>query len=677
MPTQTCRSRRDGLRCGDRWRGVLPGLTDGPDDLLLERWAQDNRFTATAEGTSLAAYELACREAGASARAVLQLAAADRWDVEPEECETDAGFVLHGKERLSFGELAEEAAGYDPPSPPLLRPAASTRRDRSVSGQPRELTHPRLDLPAKVDGSFQFAGDIRLPDMLYAGIRHGPLLQAELTSLDIEAASGQRGLVAVVRGKRFLAAIAETWWAAERALDKMAPRFAVTGIVQTSGTEAALEDGLLHGEQQRVAARGIYAENDTLAEGPYDFSLRYDISPAIHATLETATATARLSGGKLELWMAAQAPEQARRAAAAAIDLSPSDVIIYPMPAGGSFERRLQHDHAIEAALVAREIGEQHRRPVQLIWSRGQEQLASHPRPPAAAALGVKLTKDGRIQSLRTRIATPPAALEFGRRLFANATPWSAIEDTAGEPDPIAVEGAMPPYAIPDVAVDHVPVRLTLPSGRMTANAHGITCFMVESMIDEVAQRGGQEPLSFRIAMLGGDARLVECLQRAARRASWDGGAAGSGQGIACHVMSGVGGDLARGGRIAVIATASRDEGGLSVRRLVAAADIGRVINPDIALQQIEGGMLFATGLALGSAASYVDGMPANLRLSQLALPTLANAPEIAVELIDSDAEPFDAGEIALPAVAPAIANAFHSATGVRLRRLPLLANRP
>ena len=658
------------------WRplpATLPGLTDAPDDLLLERWAQDNRFTATAEGTSLAAYELPCREAGASARAMLQMAAADRWDVEPEECETGEGFVRYGDRQLSFGELAAEAAEYDPPSPPPLRPSPVTLPARPVAGE-RAPTHPRLDLPAKVDGSFLFAGDVRLPDMVYAGIRHGPQPQAELTSFDAEAASGQRGLVGVIRGKRFLAAAAETWWAAERALDAMAPRFAVTGVVDSTEITAALDAGLLNGAQHRVVSRGVYAEDEALTGEPYDFSLRYDIAPAVHATIETTTATARLLDGRLELWMAAQAPEQARRAAADAIGLSLSDVVLYPMPAGGSFERRLQQDHAIEVALIAREMAQQHGRPVQLIWSRGQEHLASYPRSPVAAAVGVKLAADGRIQALRSRIACPPAAREFGRRLFDNQTAWSAIARVAGDADPMVAEGAMPPYAIPDVAVDHVPVRLPLPSGRMTSNAHGYTCFMIESMIDEVAQRGGQEPLSFRIAMLGGEPRLVECLQRAARLASWDGGARGSGQGLACHRMGAAEDGAGQGGRIAVIATASRGEGGLRVQRLVAAVDIGRIINRDIALQQIEGGLLFGLSLALGSSTKYADGMPTNLRLAQLALPTLADAPEIEVDLIESDAEPFDPGEIAVPAVAPAVANAVFASTGLRLRSLPLLS---
>ena len=662
------------------WRplgGVLPELTDEPDDLLLRRWAQANAFSATAEGTTLAAYEMSCREAGAGARALLQMAAAERWDVAWEECAVADGLVTHGERRASFGELAEEAARFDPPSPLPLRPAPPAEESEPGGFGSEAIAYPRLDLPAKVDGSFLFAGDVRLPDMLHAAIRHGPKPQAELTSFDVEGGSGQRGLVGVVRGKRFLAALGETWWAAEQALETMAPRFAVTGVVDSTRIAAELDEGVQRGAAQRVAERGA---GDAGVER-FAFVRRYDIASAVHATLETASATARLSNGRLELWIAAQAPEQARAAAAGAVGLSVSDVVLYPMPAGGSFDRRLEHDHAIEAALIAREAAAAPRtagRPVQLTWSRWQEQLALHPRMPAAALLGAQLTVDGRIAALRSRIACPPAAREFGRRLFGNRTAWAAIDEAAGEADPLTVEGALPPYAIPDVAVDHVPVSITLPSGRMRANPHGLTCFMVESFIDEIAREQGIEPLSYRMAMLGSDPRLAECLHRAARLAGWDGGLRGSGQGLACHRMhgaqSGEESSSNEGGRIAVIATAGRGERGAEVRRLLAAVDIGRVVNRDIALQQIEGGLVYGLGLALGAATSYEDGLPVSHRLAHYGLPTLADCPEIEVELVESDAPPFDPGEIGVVAVAPALANALHSATGLRLRRLPLLS---
>ena len=244
------------------------------------------------------------------------------------------------------------------------------------------------------------------------------------------------------------------------------------------------------------------------------------------------------------------------------------------------------------------------------------------------------------------------------------------MSDSRGEADPLAMEGALPPYRVPMLQIEHVPADIGLPTGRLRGNAHGYTCFFVESFIDEVAQRNAQEPLSFRIAMLGQDLRLAQCLQRAARLGEWGGGAPGTGQGLACHRM----GDSERGGRIALIATTAAGAGGVRVEKLAAAVDIGRVVNRDIALQQIEGGLIYGVGLALGSGIEYERGLPLQGRLAALDLPTLADSPEITVELIESDGEPFDPGELAVAPVAPAIANALFSATGLRLRRLPLLS---
>ncbi|MGV3554214.1 MAG: molybdopterin cofactor-binding domain-containing protein [Croceibacterium sp.] len=642
------------------WRPDVPALADEPDDLLLRRWAQDEAFMVTAGGTSLAAYERPCREAGASARAMLCMAAAERWGVEWEQCEVESGFVSHGGNRATFGELAEDAAGFDPPSTPPLRPEPPAERGANfLDFDELPTAFPRLDLPSKVDGSHLFAGDVRLPDMAYAAIRHGPQGQAELSSFDRKAFPG---LLNVIEGKRWLAAVAESWWTAEKALDALAPRFRVADPLESARIEEALDDGVRRRAPTRVAERG---EGDALMSEP-SLALRYDIAPATHGTIETASCTARLAEGRLELWLATQAPEAARMAAGKALGLSAEDVVLYPMPAGGSFDRRLEHDHATEVALIAREAG----RPVQLTWSRWQEQLALRPRPPVAAVLSARLGQNGFIDTFRARLAMPPAAQEFGRRLFGNLTPWAAMDAVEGEADPMALEGLMPAYAIPNVALDHVPVNFGLPTGRMRGNAHGYTAFLVESFVDEVAHRHEQEPLAFRMSMLSGSPRLARCLQRAAQLGQWGGGEGGSGQGLACHRM----GASETGGHIAVVATAGAGEGGARVERLVAAVDIGRVVNRDLALQQIEGGLLYGLGLALGSAAQYQRGVPANGRLAGMNLPTLATCPEIVIDLMDSKAEPFDPGEIGVPPVAPAVANALFSATGVRLRRLPLLS---
>lgn len=650
------------------WDPFGAGLSGSTDALIAARFAGSQRFNATADGTALAAYEQPCREAAAAARAMLAQEAASRWGVAWEECEVEGGFVTHTDKRANFGELAEAAAEYTPPDLPPLRPEPPREKPlpADVDGAP---AFPRIDLPSKVDGSYRFAGDVRLPGMVFASIRHGPVDGSELTGFNPAGAAGIKGLAGIVESKRWLAVAADTWWSADQALAAMKPKFANPTPVNSNEIATKLDAALNGGEAHTIAETGYGGE----ALQRVDIGRRYEVEPAYAAPVETATAAARYADGRLDLWIASQAPEQARIAAARAIGISTEDVALYPMPAGGSFDARLEHDHAIEIALIAKALG----RPVQLTWPRRDELIRARPRAPAWLLLGAQLAKGGAsgeggaIDAMRIRIATPPAAREFGKRLFDNLTSMAAIRETTGEPDPLACEGAVPPYQLPALLVEHVPVEIGLPVGRVRGNAYGPTVFAIESFIDEIAAKAGREPLSFRMSMLGSDVRLAACLQRAAQLAGWDGGADQSGQGLACARI----GEGPEAGRIACVATARQGEGGVRVIRLSVAADIGRIVNHDIAKQQIEGGLVFGMGIALGNALRLRGGLPEGGDDSALGLPVLADCPEMRIEFIASEAPPADPGELGTVVAPPAIANALFSATGLRLKRLPLLSD--
>ncbi len=661
-------------RWSQLWEPFAPGLSDDLDEMMAERFAQGERFTATADGTSLAAYEEPCRIAAAAARAMLAMEAADRWGATWEQCEVAAGFVSLDDKRASFGELAAGAAAQTPPDPAPLRsepPATDLLAGFETGPQPdrQAPAFPRIDLPSKVDGSHQFASDIRLPGMVYAAIWHGPNDGAELTDFKLEALSGISGIKGIVKSRRWLCVAATTWWTAQQALEAMQPQFKVSYPVESDDIAARLDTMLEGGASFRIAETGFGAE----AMQRVDFARRYEVEPAPAAPLETASAAARYTDGRLELWIAAQAPEQARSAAARALGIAADDVVLYPMAAGGSFDARLEHDHAIEIAQIARELGV----PVQLSWSRRDEMTRARPRPPAYMLLGAQLAQPdrggiaGSIDAMRVRIACPSTALEFGERLFRDRTSWAAIRESAGRKDALACEGAVPPYTIPSVVVEHVPVEISLPTGRVRGNAHSYTAFAIESFLDEIAAANDREPLSYRIAMLGDDIRLAACLQRAAQLAQWNGGVDQSGQGLACHRM----GDAQTGGRIACVATARAGEGGVRVTRLSVAVDIGRIVNLDIARQQIEGGLIFGIGIALGNAPRWRAGLPISFDYETLGLPTLNDCPEIDIDFIPSTEPPVDPGELGTVIAPPAIANALFSATGLRLRRLPLLSD--
>ncbi|WP_240654700.1 xanthine dehydrogenase family protein molybdopterin-binding subunit [Croceicoccus ponticola] len=645
----------------DTW---LPSFADDPDDFLARNFANQTRLMATAAGTGIAAYEMPIREAAAGVRAVLAMAAAERWGVAFEECEAQDGFIVHGDKELRFGELADEAAKLIPPSPAVLRPDPVTDNAPDLVSGPDVF--PRLDGPSKIDGSFRFAGDIRLPEMVHAAIAHGPLAEAVLDSFDEEAARRVTGYIARVEGRSWLAAIGSSRWAAEKALGLMKPRFKVGRAMPDAATIAAgLDAALADGTPKVLFERGAI---DVALEGLGAKSERYTMAPALHGTLETASATASFANGRLELWMAAQAPGQARQQAADAIGLSVDDVVLYPVPAGASFDARLDHRIAREVAAIAKSL----KRPVQLVYSRAEEHRTALPRPPAIAEMRAIAGPQGTIHAWHSRIAAQPGAREMFARLFDDATPEQALDRADGLHDPANLAGMAPPYAIENMRVESLSASTGLPAGRMRGNAEARACFFSECFLDEIAGQAGEEPLSYRMAMLGGNRRMADCLQGAAQLGEWDGGGDGTAQGIACWQMADPAGRPDGGARIAVIVRARPGETGVEVSHISAWCDIGRIIHYELALQQVEGGLIFGMNAALGLGATYDGGSPRERTLAALRLPGLSRLPEISVGFAQNDAPPFDPGEIGMVAVAPALVNALHAATGKRFRDLPI-----
>lgn len=651
-----------------RGTAALLGAAAGdPAGLLAHRAAERTPFTITADGTALAAFEGPLRAAAAALRARLTMAAAARWGVVWETCEARDHRIHSGARSFAFAELVAGAQALAAPVPPVLRPEPA--RETGAALLPGAgARFPRLDLPGKVDGSFVFAGDVRLPGMLFAAIAQPPQGDAVLSSFDRGAGQRIPGVVKVVDTPGWLAALATNWHAADKALRAMDPRFRARGRVVDSGAlEAALDTALRGGPGGTVAAVGDPA---ALLQKP-SLSARYDIEAAHTAPLETATATARLAHGRLELWLATQAPDQAAAAAARAAGVARRNVAVYPLHAGGSFDARLDVRVAEQAAMLAKLA----QRPVQLVWSRWQETLAAWPRAPVAAQMAAAFGPERRLLlGWRARLASPASAIEAAARLLDGKDARTARESARGQVDALACEGALPFYGIPERAVEHVPVDLALPVGRQRGNGHAVGAFLTECFIDECAHFAGVEPLAFRIGLLGGQPRLAACLQGVARLAEWGGGQDASGQGIACHRMDLPSAEGLRSGFIAVVATARREAGALRVERLSAWCDIGRIVNADIARQQIEGALVFGLALAVGGSAPWLRGRPQAARLAQLGLPLLADCPKVDIAFAQSSEHPFDPGEIGMVAVAPAIANALFSATGLRFRRLPLLS---
>jgi isoquinoline 1-oxidoreductase beta subunit len=214
--------------------------------------------------------------------------------------------------------------------------------------------------------------------------------------------------------------------------------------------------------------------------------------------------------------------------------------------------------------------------------------------------------------------------------------------------------------------VDHLPAETNARIGLWRSGAHGYTAFFTESFVDELARIANIEPLSFRMQMLGENPRLARCLSTAATLGGWDGGQSGSTMGLAAH--SAFGSHIATMVEIEVEADQR-----VRVLRAVSAVDCGRIVNPNIVRQQIEGGLLFGIAAATGNRVGFESGTIAQRGYGHFDFPTLARSPEVTVELVESDEEPGGITELGVPTAAPAIANALHALTGRRLRTLPLI----
>ena len=589
----------------------------------------------TAGSTSVRAFEQPFRDAGATARAMLIAAAAGRWDVAPGECDTADGFVVHQSKTLTFGELAEEAASASPPDIPRRRPRGAS----ALAGKPL----PRLDLPSKSDGSFRFAGDVRLPGMLFASARIAPE-GGSLAGFSREAARSVPGVRAIASGCFGLGAAGDSWWAAEQSMRAARARFTSR---RSDDLRTRLETAIEAEEPEILFERGDYGG---AIEGSRPLGATYWAARAQHLGLEPLTATARFSGGRLEVWAPTQAPDLARASAAEAGGFGIGDVTLYPMPVGDSGGRALEADAIPLAVRLARQLD----RPVQLTLSQSVSQNLDRPAPAALARMYALPSAAGVAAAWRMRLAGGDG-LGLALRRLGGAEGEAGLQRLAQ---------AELPYAIPNVRIDAVRVPMPF-GGYMRGDPHRPLIFFTESFMDEIGRLAGSDPFVFRMAMLGGNPRLARCLSTATAAAGWDGGGPGSTLGLAAA--------SAFGSHIALVADATIGlDQRVKVHRLVAAVDCGRVANPQLVQQQIEGGLIWAIGTATAAEPQWTAGVPLARSFGSLALPRIGDTPEIRVHLMPSNADPGGVSGLAPAVLAPAVANAVAAGTGRRLRSLAL-----
>ena len=602
--------------------------------------------------------------AAATARAQLVNAAALLWRLPAAELVVDAGVVSHPSgPRAHYGELAKAAANTPPGDVQRKLPSRW-----KLIGTPA----PRIDAGAKSNGGAVFGIDVRPPDLLFAAVRHCPMIGGSPGAVDVDVAMRSPGVERVVRLGSYagstpaLAVVARTSWHAQRGADALKVEWQPppTGALDSAAIEADLlataQDAARTGRgfvfhrrgDVEAAERGASHRIDAVYRAPY----------LAHAPMEPINCTARVADGAVEVWTATQVPGLARAVAARAAGVREQDVTVHVTYLGGGFGRRLEAEVIGQAVRVARETGG---RPVQLLWSREEDLGHDVYRPAGAAVLSAALDAQGRPLALRITSAGDAITPRWMERVLP------ALAGPVDTPDKTASEGLYDqPYGIPNQRIAHVATRHGVPIGFWRSVGHSHHAFFAESFVDELAHAARKDPVAYRLSLLEDAPRHKAVLLLAAQKAGWPGH--GSPRTLPAGVARGVALHESFGSIVAQVAEVSIVDGKPRVHRVVCAADIGTVVNPGIVAQQMESAIVFALSAALHGRIDIVDGVVRQTNFPSYPIVTLAQCPAIETWLVESTRPPGGVGEPGTPPLAPAVANALFALTGRRLRELPL-----
>ena len=623
---------------------------------LIGKVGRELGINATGGSSSVADAWEVVRLAAATARASLVGAASLRWKLPVEDLLVADGFVTHPSgRRASYGDLARVAAAT-PPGRVVLK----DRKDWRVIGQPA----PRLDLPPKVNGQARFGIDVRLPGMRYAALRLAPTLGGSPGRIDASAALALPGVERLVQLPAYagssagFAVVAGSYWQAAQAAQAV-------DVEWRPGPRARLDSAAIARElEEAVRSRegvAFFRQGDVesaAGDGARTLEAWYRAPFLAHATLEPMNATARVDGGRVEVWAPTQVPQPCREAAARVAGVPVERVELHVTLLGGGFGRRLEVDYVAQAVRVAMDVPGV---PVQLIWPREEDTAHDFYRPMHVARLRATLDRQGLPVALQIRSAGDAIAPRWMERALPG---YAAPVDL---PDKTGSEGLFDqPYAFPHQRIEHVFTRTGAPVGFWRSVGHSHNGFFLESFIDEIAAELGQDPLALRRSLLRESPRHLRVLNLAAERSGWDRVplAAGHARGVAMHESF--------GSVVAQVVEVSLQGGVPRVHRVVCAIDCGTVVNPQIVAQQMEGAVVFGLTAALHGRIDIRNGAVQQRNFTDYPMLRLASAPQVETYIVASERPPGGVGEPGVPPVAPALAGALFKLTGQRYRTLPL-----
>jgi len=592
------------------------------------------------------------RKAGAAAREMLISAGALEWGVPRASCKAQNSAIIHSdsNRRLTYGQLASKAAGLPIPTDPPLKQA----KDYQIVGK----AIPRLDVPAKVDGTAEYGIDFRVPGMKYAVLSRCAVAGGKVASFDDKEAKKISGVSYVGKvGDSAVAVVADNVWSAMEGRRSL-------NVQWDDGPNASLNSAAIYDSLKKASSgksATLYSVGDVSKVQGRRIESTYELPFMAHAPMEPGNCTAQFRGSACELWAPTQVPQDVRDSVAQVLAISPDQVKVNVTLMGGGFGRRLEHDYGVEAVLVSKAVNA----PVKVIWTREDDMRNSTYRPASYHQLSAVLDGAGWPIAFSHRIVSPSISAQKG-------TPGD------GGIDPDLKDEAGLVYSIPNVVLEYVDVQTPVPLGWMRSVYALQAGFASESFIDELASAARKDPLDYRLHLLANDqdvryfdtiwrtSRMRGVLQLAAEKGGWGKGLpAGHYQGIACFACF--------SSYVAEVVEISMDNAQPRVHRVVAAIDCGQVVNPNILEQQIQGGVIYALTNAMRAQITIDKGRVVQGNFDDYAPVRMNEAPVVEAYFVPSSEAPTGAGEPPVPPLAAALSNAIYAATRKRVRSLPLL----
>ncbi len=605
----------------------------------------------TGGSTSVANSWLQLRHAGATARAMLVQAAANRWKVPASEISVREGVVSHApsQQQASFGELAADASRVPvPEGVPLKDPARFTLIGRGHL--------PRLDSRAKSTGKETYAIDVTLPGMMTAVVKRPPRFGGKAVSFDAAAAKAVPGVVDVVEIPRGVAVVGRDFWSAQKGREALKVTWDEAAAEKRGTTQLLEEYHRLAAGSQAVTVTQSGNVDAALTRTHKVIEAEFEFPYLAHAPMEPLTAVCRLTADHCEVWAGDQFQTFDQRNAAAQTGLEPHQVSINTLAAGGTFGRRAtpDSDYISEVTSIAKATGGRY--PVRLIWTREDDITGGRYRPLNVHRITAGVEPNGNV-ALRQRVV--------GQSIVAG-TPLAGMMKNGV--DPTAVGGsAAEQYDLSDASVTWTPPQVGVPVlwWRSVENTH--MAFSKEVIIDELAEAAGEDPVAFRLRLLGKHPRHAAVLRLAAQKSGWSqpfSREKGRGRGIAVHESF--------GSVVAQVAEVTVSGNDIRVDRVVCVVDCGIAVTPDVIAAQMQSGIGFGLSAALWGKITLTGGLVDQNNFDGYRVMRINEMPKgIEVHIAPSTNAPSGVGEPGTPPIAPAVANAVRMATGVRLRRLP------